>query len=121
MFKISNTNLNIKLALPCKLLNSKVKLWMVDLVETIKMCNAIKMNEITFYYHHEHISLKKKTICIYPFFKIISHSNAYIIYNVTCFLLVCLSVCLFDCFFIYFFIFFKGGVGFAKDCRQIPN
>jgi len=33
---------------------------MVDLVETIKMCNAIKMNEITFYYHHEHISLKKK-------------------------------------------------------------
>jgi hypothetical protein len=48
---------------------------MVDLVETIKMCNAIKMNEITFYYHHEHISLKKKTICIYPFFKIISHSN----------------------------------------------
>jgi hypothetical protein len=49
VFKISNTNLNIKLALSCKLLNSKVKLWMVDLVETIKMCNAIKMTEITFY------------------------------------------------------------------------
>jgi hypothetical protein len=33
--------LNIKLALSCKFLNSNVKLWMVDLVETIKMCNAI--------------------------------------------------------------------------------
>jgi len=25
---------------------------MADLVEKLKMCNAIKMNEITFYYHH---------------------------------------------------------------------
>jgi hypothetical protein len=75
VLKISNTNLNIKLALSCKLLNSKVKLWMVDLVETIKMCNAIKMNEITFYYHHEHISLNRFKLYVFIAVSLVSYNR----------------------------------------------
>jgi hypothetical protein len=84
---------------------------MVDLVETIKMCNAIKMNEITFYYHHEHISFEKNDLYL-PFLQ--NNFTFECIYYIQCNMLSAgLFVCLFVWLFFYLFLrFFKGRSGF---------